>query len=79
MTPKEKAINLADKFMLRIVFNIKQNIEVSVIESAKQCALIAVEEILNSNPSYEDYGGNGWIIIDNSEYWKEVKEEINKL
>ena len=79
MTPKEKAINLADKFMLRIVFNIKQNIEVSVIESAKQCALIAVEEILNSNPSYDDYGGNGWIIIDNSEYWKEVKEEINKL
>ena len=48
-------------------------------EIAKECALIAVDEILNSNPCIEDYGGDGWILVDDSEYWKEVKEEIKRL
>ena len=77
MTPKEKAWsifwnfkNIPDKWKNEKVF---QNYY------AKQCALLAVDEILNSNPSYDDYGGNGWIIVDNSEYWKEVKNEIENL
>ena len=76
MTPKEKAIDLTADFN-----DIKSNEPDYGMEweMAKKCALIAVDEILNSNPSYDDYGGNGWIIIDNSEYWKEVKNEIENL
>ena len=76
MTPKEKAIDLMAGF-----YDIKSNEPDYGMERemAKKCALIAVDEILNSNPSYDDYGCNGWIIIDNSEYWEEVKKEIEKL
>jgi hypothetical protein len=44
-----------------------------IIEDAKQCALIAVDEIINSWDSdlYKDCGS--------SIYWQEVKQEINKL
>ena len=71
MKQKEKAQELISKF-------IKHCQECDKSE-AIQCALIAVDEILNSIPCYEDYGGDGWILIDNSEYWKEVKKEIEKL
>ena len=75
MIPKEKAKELLIKFLYYVEsFSFDQQ-----NENAKQCALISVDEIINSNPSYDDYGGNGWIIIDNSEYWKEVKNEIEKL
>ena len=75
MTPKEKAKELLIKFLYYVEsFSSEQQ-----NENAKQCALISVDEILNSNPSYDDYGGNGWIIIDNSEYWEQVKVEINEL
>ena len=39
---------------------------------AKQCALIAVDEIINVT-----VGLNGW--IDGFQYWEEVKQEIEKL
>ena len=41
--------------------------------TAKQCALIAVDEILNVTA-----GLNGWIGGFQS-YWEEVKQEIEKL
>jgi hypothetical protein len=76
MTPKEKAKELVDKMKLATdefgYININK-------ERHKQCALIAVDEIIKSIPCREDYGGNGWILIDNSEYWQEVKQEINLL
>jgi hypothetical protein len=53
---------------------------VSMREFAKQCALIAVDEIIKSNPCYEssDRGLNfSW--QDNTYYWQEVKQEIEKL
>ena len=76
MTPKKKTIDIMANF-----YNIKSNDPDYGMEKKKKkkCALIAVDEILNSNPSYDDYGGNGWIIVDNSEYWKEVKNEIENL
>ena len=75
MTPKEKAIELVDKFL-------NQDINFPYIDSedgqcigagymtynsAKQCALIAVDEILKTNP----YKARN--------YWQEVKKEIEKL
>jgi hypothetical protein len=64
-TPKEKAIELVDKFMPHSSGNSNNN-------EAKQCALIAVDEILNNNKIlFED--------VLNDQYWQEVKQEIELL
>jgi len=57
MTPKEKAIDLVHKFDMKNEY----------YERAQECALIAVDEILN--------------VIDNFEmiYWENVKQEIKLL
>ena len=62
MTPKEKAIELVDKYI--------QTNGNSFF--AKQCALIAVDEIINNDgfTKFDDYL---------TEYWQEVKQEIEKL
>ena len=65
MTPKEKAEYLIDKFIQYTPAD--EDIE---YEYAKECALIAVDEILNSNP-HLNYGLVAW--------WQEVKQEIEKL
>lgn len=86
MTPKEKAKELVDKIFESDHCGIKHQpnhrycdcTEINYFQ-AKQCALIAVDEIIKSIPCREDYGGNGWILIDNSEYWQEVETEIEKL
>lgn len=79
MTPKEKARELRDKMYLRIpsVYDPKGTPHYPI---ANEMALIAVDEILKSNPCYEDSdrGGNfRW--NDNTYYWQEVKEELIKL
>ena len=73
MTPKEKAKELVYKYKFYLG-NEEEN-----IKEAKDLSLITVDEIINANPSYDDYGGDGWKIIDNTGYWKEVKTEIEKL
>ena len=73
MTQKEKALELIDKYLQCVIFNIKQEIKVSVIDSAKQCALIAVNEILEALQK-DKWNNDFWI-----NYYKEVKQEINKL
>ena len=75
MTPKEKAEELVNKFV-----SLDNDIFCSVnYPYSKQCALIAVDEIINNIPCREDYSSNGWVLIDNTEYWKEVKQEIENL
>jgi hypothetical protein len=69
-TPKEKAEELVEMFM-----NIKQlklsDYSVIYYPTAKQCALIAVAEIINST---------SWQYITNGlDYWNEVKHEIENL
>ena len=86
MTAKEKAKQLVDKY-LNAPFNCKDcdmpycDIKCITLSNpaAKQCALIAVDEIINNIPCREDYSSNGWVLIDNTEYWKEVKQEIENL
>ena len=73
MTPKDKAIELLSKFLD------EQN-HTEELSEAKQCSLICVDEILSSNPCMEskDRGCNfEW--TDNTYYWEEVKQEIEKL
>jgi len=81
MTPKEKAKELVDKFKIYADDNyaddtnpyygqILANKRIVLHNSAKQCALIAVDELindrLNSNILYPSY-------------WQEVKQEIELL
>ena len=73
MTPKEKALDLVDKFFMPIplTHQVLTNInnipfEYDDWEVAKKCALIAVDEILDKD---------GY----NNDYWKKVKQQIKKL
>jgi hypothetical protein len=63
MTPKEKADELFDKF---------SNVPLLDSYEAKQCALIAVDEIILEMDS---------VMLPNpfKQYWNEVKQEIEKL
>jgi hypothetical protein len=61
MTPKEKALELVEKY------NFLKEIFIPSIHEQKQCALIAVDEIIKYCKFYD--------VI----YWQEVKNEINKL
>ncbi len=70
MTPKEKAKQLVEKM---IIYHSPDDKD---YEAAKDCALIAVDEILSD---YKNY-----LLHENTEYkglmyWKEVKQEIEKL
>ena len=71
MTPEEKALEIFNKMC--------SSVDELLPLDVRECALIAVDEILNTIPCYEEYGSNGWVLIDNSEYWEEVKKEIEKL
>ena len=65
MTPREKAEELVSKY---VKFKLNGRFKFFGLELSKQCALIAVDEILK-------------VIHINMEdkYWKEVKQEIEKL
>jgi len=69
MTPKEKADELVERFRMNVLdwegCSINEH-------KAKQCALIAVDEILNLASFYNDTQGE-------VTYWTEVKQEIEKL
>jgi hypothetical protein len=66
MNPKEKANNLFNKMI--VDFNIDK-------WQSKQCALIAVDEIIKLDYNVLEYYGN----LSSTEYWQEVKQEIEKL
>lgn len=95
MTPKEKAEELVKTYS-----NV-DNVSIEIISAgiysefyplnkpeAKQCALIAVEEILKSHKElgtemYEKVGTDSYqdrcLNYDKGQYWQEVKQEIEKL
>lgn len=66
MTPKEKAEQLMNKFFNYCSYEWYEG-EEGHKENMKQCALIAVDEIIE----HCNYA-NKW-------YWQEVKQEIEKL
>jgi uncharacterized membrane protein len=76
MTPKEKAINLVDSYR-KILMNEDTECgnEILCTVIAKQCALIAVDEILDVD--YFDMSEEHFENI--MEYWEQVKNEIKKL
>ena len=78
MTPKEKAIELVNKFNKYTVVCVTHYSNGKMGENkqdAKQCALIAVSEIIKTNP----YEWDGEDLNSTIDYWQEVKQEIEKL
>jgi hypothetical protein len=72
MTPKEKAQELVDKFT-----NLYEGINLGLAKKhwAKQSVLIAVDEIIASNPIAFDEDDNCIA----KQWWQEVKQEIELL
>jgi hypothetical protein len=73
MTPKEKADELFGKYAMYLRANLMYDEEAN--EDAKECALIAVDEIIASNPIAFDEQDNCIA----KQWWQEVKTEIEKL
>ena len=74
MTPKEKAQELFDKFANTLP-RVFYKLEIKNYYSSKQCALIAVDEIMKEMSKVcVDH-----LLHDKVIYWEQVKEEIQKL
>jgi len=79
MTPKEKSDELFKKYYC-MNNNSKSKIKVINFETAKQCALITVDEILLTDPIQSSGESDSGIEYkSNDSYWQEVKDEIEKL
>jgi len=82
MTPKEKAAELYQKYfsMIKIESPIDR---VSSIPYVKKCALIAVDEILNTLKIFPEKDTTSKSVVNYSVsrivYWVQVKQEIEKL
>ena len=68
MKPKHKAEELVDKMLSEQSYT-------EDLYDAKQCALIAVDEILQM----VDETMQGWLDADIIAHWEQVKKEISKL
>jgi hypothetical protein len=65
MTPKEKAKELFDKYKLSFAGEISNDEDWESL--AKQCAFIAIDELILNCSHLEIY------------YWQQVKQEIEKI
>jgi hypothetical protein len=72
MTAKEKAKEFFDKYYI-VCQEYTEEIQCSI--QAKECALIAVDEILEVI-EFNKYDDKYW---EEDEYWQEVKQEIQAL
>jgi hypothetical protein len=82
MTPKEKAIELVGKFNNHTVKELIYLKNGKVIEGkteAKQCALIAVDEMISYFQKETFMMAYPEIAISEVAYWQEVKKEIEAL
>jgi hypothetical protein len=73
MTPKDKAIELVENFSETLPKRVYGNLIEQDWISAKRCALIAVEEILEIVSSDES------MLITELQFWQQVKQEIENL
>jgi hypothetical protein len=69
MSTKEKAIELVDRYYSLFSLELDNTIDIT---QAKKCALIALDEILDAIIGTYDFDTL-------NDYWKEVKQEIEKL
>ena len=87
MTPQQKAYHLIERFIPQIICKIDQE---EVFNKAKEYTLIAVDEIIDSSQRYpsnvdwDDCGATHQYYYEEQreealKFWKEVKQEIEKL
>ncbi len=70
MTPAEKAQQLYLKYYGIPLY----------VKTVKECCHIAIDEIIQTlNYDIRDLDVRGSVLIDLIVYWRDVKEEINKL
>ena len=88
MTPQEKADELVDKMYYIGRYDDKEDYNPAMAwDRAKQCALIAVNEIIESRKADPDFDDTKLGIVTHYiaphplrlSYWTKVKEEIEKL
>ena len=79
MTPKEKAKELVESFHPHVYIGYES--EEEGLGNAKQCALIAVSEIIKVSVENSFWDRIGIIASDykQREYWQQVKTEIELL
>ena len=71
MTPKEKAKELFNKFYMAIPSD-----EMGLCDEASRlCALILVDEIINSNPNYPEFKEEWGTSLS---YWEAVKQNLQE-
>ena len=69
MTPKEKAEELVNKFFIQEMKYYNN------LYTAKECALLAVNEIINCDYFFKSFEDTKQF----TKYWYEVQKEIEKL
>lgn len=74
MTPKQKAEELFSKYS----YLSKNHVPTLGIKVAKECALVALDEIIPIVEGYEDALSLSQQ-SDTLEWWQQVKQEIQKL
>ena len=87
MNAKEKANELFNKYFseLRLPSDCEGCMQCvdrcgNMVAVAKKYALIALDEIINTlNDDIRDIDVRGNILLDLIDYWREVKQEIEKL
>jgi len=75
MTPKEKATELANKFVRKSVFDMDDNKLKEERLQAKKSALICADECIK----LANLMDGGFSFEKEIEFWKQVKVEINAL
>ena len=86
ITPKEKAEQLISNFSPYVYCYMGSGMLTNTCDdeaikmNAKQCALIAVDEMIENHNKMKDFlfSEIGYLIT-SPEYWQEVKQEIEKL
>jgi hypothetical protein len=74
--PKEKALELCQSFGRTTLFSECNEGYTLPLEIAKQCALIAIDEVIFEIGDFDNTDGYAQSRIN---YWEEVKQEIEKL
>ena len=83
MIPEQKAIEILEK-LIPHVYNEYDGSDGGGVYNAKrhtiECALIVVDEIINTlNHDIRDLDVRGSVLLDLIKYWREVKQELEKL
>jgi len=78
MKPEEKAFELAHKFRLIDIRTSESTTMMISMTDAKQCALIAVDEILQSL-GHKKLSDSPYTTLEARQYYVQVKQEIESL